>query len=163
MKMNKGNQWGTVLLVALTLLAGRAAGEPAPLSDESRTCLDCHAKPGIIKLFENNESLIAYVDTDKFQASVHNSLACSSCHPDFSSGKHPTREFKTKAQYQIRILAYLPAVSYRRADQETRGPSRTAAGREERESACVRQLSWLPYGHPAVGEELLHERRTVLL
>jgi predicted CXXCH cytochrome family protein len=91
-----------VLLFALTLLAGRAGGEPVPLSDESRKCLDCHAKPGIIKHFRNNESLIAYVDPDAFQASAHKSLACSSCHPDFSSGKHPTREFKTKAQYQIR-------------------------------------------------------------
>ena len=99
---NQGNRWGVVLLFALTLLAGRAGGEPAQLSDESRRCLDCHAKPGIIKRFQNNESLIAYVDADKFQASAHNSLACSSCHPDFSSEKHPTREFKSKAQYQIR-------------------------------------------------------------
>jgi len=102
MKWNQGNQWGVVLLFALTLLAGRAGGEPVPLSDESRRCLDCHAKPGIVKFFQNNESLIAYVDIDKFQASAHSSLACSSCHSDFSSGKHPTREYKTKAQYQIR-------------------------------------------------------------
>lgn len=102
MKRNQGSRRVVVLLFALTLLAGTAGGEPVPISEESRRCLDCHAKPGIIKIFENNESLTAYVDADAFQASVHSSLACTSCHPDFSSGKHPTRVFKTKAQYQVR-------------------------------------------------------------
>jgi len=102
MKRNQGNRWGMVLFFTLTLLAGRAGGETTQLSDESRRCLDCHGRPGITKLFQNNESLSAYVDADRFQASVHSSLACSSCHPDFASGKHPTREFRTKAQYQIR-------------------------------------------------------------
>lgn len=93
---------GTVLLFVLALGANHAGAEQALISDEARKCLDCHAKPGIIKFFQNNESLSAYVDPDKFQASVHSLLACSSCHPDFSSGKHPNRVFKTKAQYQIR-------------------------------------------------------------
>lgn len=102
MKGIKEMRFGLILLFALTLLAGSAKGEPAPLSDESRRCLDCHARPGIIKVFQNNETLIAYVDAEAFQSSVHNSLACSGCHPDFSTGQHPTRVFKNKAQYQIR-------------------------------------------------------------
>ena len=102
MKRIVQNPLAAVLLFVLTLIAGHAGSDPVLLSDETRRCLDCHAKPGIIKSFQNNESLIAYVDPDKFQSSVHNSLDCPSCHPDFSSGQHPNRVFKSKAQYQIR-------------------------------------------------------------
>ncbi len=101
MKRTQGYVGRVVLLVILMLCSGRAGAEHALLSDEARKCLDCHAKPGIIKSFQNNESVLAYINLDKFQASVHGLLACSSCHPDFSSGKHPNRAFKTKAQYQI--------------------------------------------------------------
>jgi len=103
--MLKGTQrrlWGKLLLFVLILSARGAGADTALLSDEARRCLDCHAKPGIIKFFQNNESLIAYVDPDKFQASAHNSLACTSCHPDFTGGKHPVRVFKGKAQYRVR-------------------------------------------------------------
>jgi hypothetical protein len=93
--------WGLVLLFVLIMVVGRAGADQVPLADETRRCLDCHGKPGIIKFFQNNESLIAYVDADKFQASVHNSLVCSSCHADLSTGPH-NRVFKTKAQYLIR-------------------------------------------------------------
>ena len=103
MKRTSERLWGVILLFVLTLIAGRAASaDQTLLPDESRRCLDCHAKPGIIKFFQNNESLMAYIDADKFQASVHHSLTCSSCHADFSAGQHPLREFKSKAQYQIR-------------------------------------------------------------
>jgi hypothetical protein len=102
MKGTQRSLWGMLLLFVLTLSAVSAGAGPALLSDEARRCLDCHAKPGIIKFFQNNESLIAYVDSDKFQASAHNSLACASCHPDFAGGKHPVRVFKSKAQYRVR-------------------------------------------------------------
>lgn len=102
MKRTLGYAGRVLLLIVLMLSAGRADGEDAPMSDEARKCLDCHAKPGIIKFFQNNESLIAYVDPDKYHASVHGSLSCSICHPEFSSGNHPKRAFKSKAQYQIR-------------------------------------------------------------
>jgi len=101
MKGTPRNLWGLVLIFVLTLVVGRAGADQVPLSDETRRCLDCHAKPGIIKFFQNNESLISYVDADRFQASVHSSLVCSSCHPGLTTGPH-NRVYKTKAQYLIR-------------------------------------------------------------
>jgi len=102
MKGRQRSLRGTLLLFILTLSAGGAAADHALLSDEARRCLDCHARPGIIKYFQNNESLIAYVDPDKFLASAHNSLSCAGCHPDFTGGKHAVRVFKSKAQYRVR-------------------------------------------------------------
>lgn len=72
------------------------------LSEESNKCLDCHSKPGIIKKFENNEYIEAYVDAEKYKTSVHSSLQCSACHNDFSDERHPQRIFKNKRQYKIR-------------------------------------------------------------
>jgi hypothetical protein len=78
-----------------------SAGE-AVLSDEARACLACHGKRGIIKQFQNEESVSAYVDAEKFKSSVHNFLTCSSCHSDFSEGRHPDRRFRSKKQYQAK-------------------------------------------------------------
>ncbi len=83
------------------LLAGPAAAENARLTNEAQTCLSCHARHGLIVTFRNNEFLEAYVDPEQFKASVHHSLPCSQCHPDFSQGKHPERTFRSKEQYQI--------------------------------------------------------------
>lgn len=102
MKGKQGSRWGAILFLVLIVLTGRAGAEQSFLSDESRHCLDCHAKPGLIKFFQNNESLIAYVDPDKFQASVHNPMSCAGCHPEFTAGNHPNRAFKSKEQYRIR-------------------------------------------------------------
>ncbi len=74
----------------------------AILSNESKQCLECHSKHGIVKQFENNEYINAYVDAEKFKASVHGSLQCSACHTDFSADRHPERIFKNKKQYKIR-------------------------------------------------------------
>ncbi len=72
------------------------------LSDEVRKCAGCHGKQGIIKKFQNNETISAYVDAEKFRASVHKFLTCSNCHTDFSADKHPKRRFRSKKQYKIR-------------------------------------------------------------
>jgi predicted CXXCH cytochrome family protein len=71
-------------------------------TDEVQKCLECHGRRGIIKKFENNEYVEAYVDSQKFKASVHGSLKCSDCHKDFSIDSHPKRTFKSKQQYKIR-------------------------------------------------------------
>jgi predicted CXXCH cytochrome family protein len=89
------------LSIACLLLAGPAAGN-AGLSDEARVCLSCHARRGLMVTFQNNEFVEAYVDTDKFMSSVHHSLRCSECHPDFAAGKHPQRTFRSKIHYQTK-------------------------------------------------------------
>jgi predicted CXXCH cytochrome family protein len=73
----------------------------AELSDEAKACLGCHSKPGIVKTFQNGESVMAYVDAVQFSSCVHNFLTCSDCHKDFSSGKHPSGRFRSRKQHQI--------------------------------------------------------------
>ena len=77
------------------------AAEPG-LPDESAACLECHGQHGLKVTFQNKETLDAYVDVKKFKASVHASLPCSSCHPDFSKEQHPQRSFRSKEQYSIK-------------------------------------------------------------
>ncbi len=90
------------LSIACLLLTGSAAGN-AGLSDEAQACLSCHARRGLMVTFEDNEFIEAYVDTDKFKSSVHHSLPCSGCHPDFAAGKqHPQRTFRNKTHYQTK-------------------------------------------------------------
>src|SRR3972149_8552080 len=98
---------GIILLLLSLFLAGMTSVDPASardavLSDEAKICLGCHAKQGIVKKFQNNESVAAYVDAERFKASVHNFLTCSNCHTEFSADNHPTRRFRSKKQYQIR-------------------------------------------------------------
>ena len=91
-----------ILLSLLFVASGVAAGTTDRLSEEQERCLECHAKPGIIKVFQNNESLDAFLDPNTFHASVHHALACTSCHTDFSGGLHPERQFKSIEQYRIK-------------------------------------------------------------
>lgn len=86
------------LLGSLTISTLLDAGE---LPEEVQRCLECHARRGIVKKFQNNESVSAYIDAEKFKASVHNFMVCSDCHTDFSSEKHPERRFRSKEQYKI--------------------------------------------------------------
>jgi len=98
----RANPFVPVLLLALVLLPGRAGSEQVLASWETQQCMECHARPGISVSFENRETLPATLDPDKFRASAHGSLACSTCHADFAAGKHPARLFKSKSQYRIK-------------------------------------------------------------
>jgi hypothetical protein len=71
-------------------------------SDEGQRCLECHSKSGIMKKFENGESIEAFVNAGKFKESVHGSLNCSACHSDFSADDHPQRRYRSKEQYKIK-------------------------------------------------------------
>lgn len=87
-------------ILAFPLFPVRA--QDITLSEEAQACLKCHAKRGIVKKFENGESVAAYVDPENFKVSAHNSLSCSHCHVDFSVDKHPERRFRSKEQYKIK-------------------------------------------------------------
>lgn len=93
-----------VMLLCFTgvISADIVSAREAVLSDEARSCLGCHGKRGIVKKFQNEESVTAYVDAEKFKASVHSFLTCSVCHSDFSAGNHPDRRFRSKKQYRIK-------------------------------------------------------------
>jgi predicted CXXCH cytochrome family protein len=103
--MEKGKKiipFALSIFAVCLFLAGPAAAANADLADEAQNCLTCHAQHGLIVTFENNESTEAFVDSEQFKASVHHSLQCSRCHPDFSRGNHPRRAFLSKTQYQIK-------------------------------------------------------------
>lgn len=89
------------LFIAFSACIDLVSAKEVVLSDEARACLNCHARQGIVKKFQDGESVMAFVDTDQFRASVHSFLTCSECHPEFSSGKHPSRRFRSKKQFQV--------------------------------------------------------------
>ena len=89
------------LTIASLLLAGPASGT-AGLADEDQACLSCHERHGLMVTFENKEFVDVYVDPAQIKSSVHHSLPCSSCHPDFAGGKHPLRTFHSKTNYQTK-------------------------------------------------------------
>ena len=95
-----------VCIVSLCMIfmigTGSAFSKDIVLSNKTRTCLTCHSQRGIIKYFENNESIEAYVETEAFKESVHNFLTCPECHSGFSADSHPKRRFRTKEQYRIK-------------------------------------------------------------
>ncbi|MBI4691001.1 MAG: cytochrome c3 family protein [Nitrospirae bacterium] len=92
-----------LLPLFFVLLVNSGIAKETGLSEESQGCLGCHGKKGITASFENNEFVEAYVDAEKFKASIHNSLTCSDCHIDFSADKHPERRFRSKEQYTIQL------------------------------------------------------------
>ncbi len=90
-----------IVLAALVVCTDFAGAKEVVLSDEAHACLNCHAKQGIVKKFQNGETVSAYVDSEQFKACVHNFLTCSNCHTEFSPDKHPSRRFRSQKQYQI--------------------------------------------------------------
>jgi len=70
---------------------------------ETQACLSCHAQRGLTVTFRNKETLEAYVDAEALKTSVHQSLSCSQCHPDFLAATHPQRTFQSKAQFQTKL------------------------------------------------------------
>jgi predicted CXXCH cytochrome family protein len=79
---------------------GTAADQEFP--DEARSCLECHTQRGLTVKFQNNESIEAFVNGEKFKVSVHASLGCAACHAEFSKDDHPQRVFRSKEQYGIK-------------------------------------------------------------
>jgi len=101
-RMNSTLAW--LLCTAFLLFAGidsLYAAAPG-LPEESTACLGCHGQRGVTVTFQDREKIEAYVDAEKFGASVHASLPCSSCHPDFSGEKHPERSFRSRKQYSLK-------------------------------------------------------------
>lgn len=91
------------LLFSLFLLFTRAAGagEPA-LPADAVECLGCHGQRGIDFALQNGEKIEAFVDRARFQASVHGSQGCASCHEGFSAQDHPQRKFENKELYAMK-------------------------------------------------------------
>lgn len=91
-----------ILIIILLFLSDNSFGEVDTLKEEVQRCLECHAKKGIFKTFEDGDTIEAYVDIKRFKASAHGKLQCSDCHIDFTKDKHPNRRFRNKEQYKTK-------------------------------------------------------------
>lgn len=92
------------LLTFIGLLSASFAEEDV-IPERTEKCLGCHGDRGIVKKFQNDESVAAYVSPERFKMSAHGHLTCSTCHTEFSGSAHPKRSFKSKKQYKIRSAA----------------------------------------------------------
>jgi predicted CXXCH cytochrome family protein len=104
----RDREYRIVLLVSILCLCSIVAAPSArgaDLSPEVRACLECHGQRGLTFAFASGETVQAYVDPEKFSASMHQSLTCSSCHEEFTAQNHPQRTFKSRDQYSTRSSA----------------------------------------------------------
>lgn len=90
------------LLISLSFVFTTGAAENS-LPEDWEYCLRCHGKHGVIKKFENGDSIEAYVGIKSLQSSTHAALKCTDCHSDFSVDKHPIRRFRSKEQFKIKL------------------------------------------------------------
>ena len=89
------------------------------LSDDATACLECHGQQGITFHFRTRESAEAYVNAEKFKASIHASLGCSGCHTDFSKDNHPPADVPVQGTVRNQVRSHLQAMSYGRADKKS--------------------------------------------
>lgn len=75
----------SILRAKLLVFAFLAMGGLCAQSTDDAACLACHGKAGFTKPSGNKASL--FVDKAKFEASVHGSMGCTSCHADL--GENP--------------------------------------------------------------------------
>ncbi len=69
-------------------------------SDDTKSCLRCHAISTLKKTTEKGDSISLFVDSKKFEKSVHGAMDCSSCHPNITLKNHPVpKKIYSKADY----------------------------------------------------------------
>lgn len=101
-KSTAGRLLSAAFLLLFAALAPLYAADQK-LPEESAACLGCHGQRGLTLTFKDREKIEAYVDAEKFGASVHAALPCSNCHPDFSRSNHPERSFRSRQQYSLKL------------------------------------------------------------
>lgn len=89
-----------LLLLGILALGGLAR---VAVASETEACLACHADKGHAIEFVGGGRLEAYVDEQKFKASVHRFLACTDCHERALTGKgHEQRRFRSEHLFKLR-------------------------------------------------------------
>ena len=91
--------WAVLLMAMLLACPCIAAEGPR---EERAGCMKCHAEGGGVKRFPDGQTISTFVDGTELEKSVHGRLACTACHVEFSSERHPDRAFRSKSQYLIR-------------------------------------------------------------
>ena len=70
------------LMAALCLAAGRGA------AIENSDCFDCHADKSLVKTNANGQAVSLFVDRRAYEASVHGTNRCVTCHADIGDLPH---------------------------------------------------------------------------
>lgn len=91
-----------ILAAGLTclLFAALAAGASAQAGDNS-TCLGCHTTPGLSVELTSGEILPLTIDPQVYQASVHASQTCTSCHTNITGYPHPKLTAGDRRSFQM--------------------------------------------------------------
>lgn len=89
------------LVLSMPGLAAQAAGDE--LSKESKACLACHDKVGLVKDLESGESLSLTISTQSFAESMHNASSCEDCHSDIDVKTHSkaNQSIKSKRDFSL--------------------------------------------------------------
>ena len=93
----------TPLALLLALTAVQPPGPPAPSrSEQTETCLACHADASLAVTLPSGESRSLQVDAGTFARSVHgDKLTCVDCHADITEVPHQARAFQTKREFSL--------------------------------------------------------------
>ncbi len=66
-----------------------------------RSCVGCHATPGLSTRFPSGEVLPVTIDVEGLKASVHKALHCTSCHQNIEEYPHPKMTAADHRMFQI--------------------------------------------------------------
>jgi nitrate/TMAO reductase-like tetraheme cytochrome c subunit len=91
------------MLTPLALLLALSV-QPAdtPRTDQTETCLACHADTTMSVDLPSGETRSLHVDGAAFKASVHgNTLTCTDCHTDIKDVPHEARSFRSKREFSL--------------------------------------------------------------
>ena len=83
---------------SIQTVVGAGEGSGATLADNS-ACLACHTVPDKTLAFPNGDTTSVVINAAAFNASVHSSLNCTTCHPTISGFPHPALAAQDKRDY----------------------------------------------------------------
>jgi nitrate/TMAO reductase-like tetraheme cytochrome c subunit len=86
----------TFALLGLPAGAILSAQERAP----DRECLSCHGDRGLELVLADGEKQTLFVDHAALAGSVHKDLGCADCHPAMAKVPHPSRPYRTRAEFR---------------------------------------------------------------
>ncbi|MBI3158515.1 MAG: cytochrome c3 family protein [Chloroflexi bacterium] len=101
-----------IALAAVGIASAREAaqGDPPPNPSAvlmgNRECLDCHAQPGMVLPFSDDDALYLTIDPILFGASSHGrrGYACVQCHLDISGYPHPQASAGTSRELRVSMV-----------------------------------------------------------
>ncbi len=93
--------------MAVAIISGmwatKAHAQEPKLSNETKACLACHDRAGMVKQFESAEPLSLRISTKAYVASKHAGTACEDCHADLDQKTHgqAPSPFKNKRELSL--------------------------------------------------------------